>query len=686
MSIVNGLGDHDTTLNERKQGPEADLVAWVMSRVDQWRDARDQAYQELWGEYYRLWRGRHIAADKSRASERSKLVSPALAQALEMSVAEMEEAVFGRENWVDLLPDLEPDEEGNLVSVPTGRLQQQLLQDLDKDNVPAAVADAFLNGGLFGTLAAKIVVEVKQERTIVTSQDPLTGVTNQTVDTAPYVCVKALPIPADELIVDPEATCTDEMLGVVHECTKSRAWLLQQPFGAKYAGGAGSRNADFDWKPERKDPEDLVKVNPNAVLVTEYHGLVPLRLLEAGNAPAVEEDPLAEAEVKPEGQETATGDFEGDGPMIEAIVTIFDKHFLARAVRNPFLMGDRSIVAAPFERVPGRFWGRGVMEKGYNPQKGLDAELRARMDALALITNPMVAADQTSLPRGFDLRVYPGKVWLTNGAPKESLMPFSFPGLDQASFAQTAEMERMVQMGTGAMDSATPIEANRRNETLGGTSMIASTFVKRTKRALRNINKSFLEPLVQRILWRRQQYDATRYPAGLKFRIAGTLGIVARELEQSQLTQLLSLVPPGSATQRVIIKAIFDNSNSPYKAELEAALEQDAQPDPMQQKLSELQMQAAEAEIMNKQLENSTLAVKMRLTEADTMLRMAQIQTELSKPGVASAELQAEFARLQIELGELAEFSRQNDITTFKAVADANKPQGAQGNGRARNS
>lgn len=677
MSIVDGLGEYASTPNANERSPDADLVAWVMSRVDQWRDARDQAYQVLWGEYYRLWRGRHIADDKTRASERSKLVSPALAQALEMSVAEMEEAIFGRENWVDILPDMVDGQPQDL-----GHLQAQLIQDLDHDSVPPAIADCLLNGGLFGTLGAKVIVEKKMERKILITQDPTTGEASTSVQETPYVCVKAIAIPADELIVDPEATTVAEMLGIVHECSKSRAWLLQQPFGVKYAGNAGARTSDINWKPERKDPEDLVKVNPDAVLVTEYHGLIPLRLLEQGREkPAVQVDPLAEAEIGA-GAAEETEDFDGDGPMIEAIVTIFDKHYLGRAVRNPFLMKDRSIIAAPFERVPGRFWGRGVMEKGYNPQKGLDAELRARMDALALITNPMVALDQTALPRGFDLRVYPGKAWLTNGSPKESIMPFAFPGLDQASFAQTAEMERMVQMGTGSMDSATPLEGNRRNETLGGTSMIASTFVKRTKRALRNINKAFIEPLVQAILWRRQQYDTQRYPTSLRFRIAGTLGIVARELEQSQLTQLLSLVQPGSAVQRVIVKAIFDNSNSPYKSDLEAALEQDAQPDPSQAKLMELQMAAAEADIMNKQLENATLATKMRLVEADTMLRMAQIQTELQKPGAESSKLQTEMARLQIEIGELAEFSRQNDIATFKAVADANKPQGAAGNGR----
>jgi hypothetical protein len=666
LSIIDGIGDFDTTPNEKnKADPKQALVDWCMSRVIPWRDARDQAYKALWGEYYRLWRGRHIAEDKTRSTERSKLVSPALAQALEMTVAELEEATFGRDAWIDILGN--PEEELNAAI-----MQRQLLDDLDHDRVPTAIADCYLNGGLYGTLAGKVVVELKTERVIQTTQDE-SGMTSTEVKEVPYVCTKVIPIPPDELIPDPDATDVDEGLAIVHECFKSRSWLLSQPYGREYANmSSWAKSDDLNFHPEKKDPEDLVRMNPNSVRITEWHGLVPKRLLEqaAGTVKSpFADDPLAEALAEEEEEPLALDGEE----MVEAIVTIFDEHFVGRAIENPFLMKDRSIIACAFERVPGRFWGRGVMEKGYNPQKGLDAELRSRMDALALITNPMVAADQTALPRGFDLRVYPGKVWMTNGAPKEALMPFNFPGLDQASFAQTAEMERMVQMGTGAMDSATPLEANRRNETLGGTSMIASTFVKRAKRALRNISKEFTEKAIQKIVWRRQQYDPSRYPGTLRFRIIGSLGIVARELEQAQLVQLLSLVEPKSATQRVIIKAIFDNSNSPYKVELEQALEQDAQPDPMEQKMQEAQIQAIELDLMNKNLENATLATKLREIEANTLLKMAQLQTELSKPGVEQSKIQTEIARLQIEIGELAEFARQNDIAAMKALAQAAK-------------
>ena len=64
------------------------------------------------------------------------------------------------------------------------------------------------------------------------------------------------------------------------------------------------------------------------------------------------------------------------------------------------MMQDRPVVAFPWDVVPSMFWGRGVCEKGYNSQKALDTELRARIDALALTIHPMLAIDATRLPRG----------------------------------------------------------------------------------------------------------------------------------------------------------------------------------------------------------------------------------------------------------------------------------------------
>jgi hypothetical protein len=628
------------------------LIEWVMKYTDDWREKRDQAFQDLNNEYYRLYRGRWIKNDKDKSSQRSRIVTPALSQALDMTIAELEEAMFGREQWVDFLDDAgDPDQQDILG------LRRTFIEDLARDNVPSSIAQCLLNGGLWGTLAGKVAVEEHVEKTLIPAQ----GEEKARVSEEPGVRIPVVPIPWNELITDPEVADADEGLATIHEVRKSRAWLRTQPWGKEYADRSTQvTNDNPSQLHETGDREEMVRAErENTVKITEWHGLVPSRLLVKPR----KDDPLTAAIA------TAADPSEDTDTLVEAIVTIADGKKLLRAVANPFIMKDRSIVVAAFEKIPGRLHGRGVMEKGYNAQKALDAEVRTRIDVMALVSNPMMGADNTALPRGFDMRVRPGKVWLTNGPPGQALAPISFPGLDPNSFNQSSEMERMVQMGTGAMDSATPLKENRRNETAGGTSMIAGGFVKRAKRSLANINREFVEPIIQKILWRRMQYDPARYPADLKFRVVGTLGIVARELEQNQLQSAAAIAPQGSPVQLTLLKAFFDNTSSPHKAELLQAVDQMLAPPPPEEQ--EMARQAQQLELAKLRGEVLQTAADTKQKEAMAVLNIAKAQSEMQEQGVKNVELELEFQRLMKEFGELREFSRQNDIALLKALQPA---------------
>ena len=83
------------------------LQSWVMSKVDEWENHYCSNYEERHKEYYRLWRGEWAKSDKENQSERSRIISPALQQAVESSVAEIEEATFGRGNFFDIRDDIQ---------------------------------------------------------------------------------------------------------------------------------------------------------------------------------------------------------------------------------------------------------------------------------------------------------------------------------------------------------------------------------------------------------------------------------------------------------------------------------------------------------------------------------------------------------------------------------------------------
>lgn len=115
-------------------------------------------------------------------------------------------------------------------------------------------------------------------------------------------------------------------------------------------------------------------------------------------------------------------DYEDD-ELVESVVVIANDHIVLKAAENPYLMEDRPFVAFQLDRVPNKFWGRGVAEKGYNPQKALDAELRARIDALALTTHPMLGVDATRLPRVSSSRSKPVRQFLQTVIPGQPCSP-----------------------------------------------------------------------------------------------------------------------------------------------------------------------------------------------------------------------------------------------------------------------
>src|SRR5690349_10604575 len=86
------------------------LTSWVMTRIRLWRDHRRSNYETLWDTYERLWRGMWAAEDKNKKSERSTLVTPGLAEAVENIVAEVEEALFGRGDSFDIKAKFKSDE------------------------------------------------------------------------------------------------------------------------------------------------------------------------------------------------------------------------------------------------------------------------------------------------------------------------------------------------------------------------------------------------------------------------------------------------------------------------------------------------------------------------------------------------------------------------------------------------
>jgi hypothetical protein len=193
---------------------------------------------------------------------------------------------------------------------------------------------------------------------------------------------------------------------------------------------------------------------------------------------------------------------------------------------------------------------------------------------------------------GQKLQIQPGKQILTNGNPQEILHPFRFGDLPQSSFMETDSLSKMVQMATGAVDSAGIAGQINGEATAAGISMSLGAIIKRQKRTLINFQESFLIPFVRKSAWRYMQFDPEHFPVqDYDFVVTSSLGIMAREYEVSQLTQLLQTMPPDSPLYSSLLQSIIDNMNLSNREALIAQLQEAAKPNEQQMQMQQMQMQ-----------------------------------------------------------------------------------------------
>ena len=638
-------------LERRTAQPGAQLVSWLVGKVQPWRDHRNRNYLTAWTEYWRLWRGQWDPADRNRQSERSRLIAPALSQAIEMAVAEVEEAVLSKEVWFDIADDIRDDDK-----LDATLMRDQLREDMDEVEVRDKISEACLVAGIFGTGTLKVNTEVRGIEGLRRNE----AGELVTVD-GERVVVSYESYRPDQVIPDPAGRTVNEMMGIALEHKRPTHAIYELIERGIYRDDAapllGGQHLPRENENALSLEERLTPSESDVTTVIEYHGKVPAKyLLELQQTKDVlDEIVLMEAQKA------------SDEVMVEAIVTYANDNVLLRAIPNPFVLKDRTVICFPWEQVPGRFWGRGVAEKGYNPQKALDAELRARSDALGFVSAPMLGLDAGRIPRGFRPEVKPGKVWLTNGPPDEILRPVQIGALEPNTFNQTQELTQMVQMGTGAFDTATAL---RGSTTSGGNaanagSMLMGAFVKRSKRAIQNVSRKLLEPLIRKTALRYLQFDPVRYPfTDFTFHVKATLGVIAREMEQVNLTQLIGMLPDeGINTKLEAAKGFIELSSVINKADIMKAIESDKQQAAQsQQQQQELERQKAdqEAKLAEIAMEGETLANQKTIAEIRRLLAQAESEERLVDVKEVMAILERQ--RIGIQESEIEQFDRQNDL------------------------
>jgi hypothetical protein len=600
---------------------EMEITSWVMSRCENWRNQRDENYLESWKEYERLWRGIWAGEDATRDSERSKIVTPALQQAIETSVAEIEEAIFGRgEKFFDIIDDRA---DNNKIDVE--EIKNQMVEDFKKEKVRKSVSDIVLLGAVYGTGIGEITIAEKTELRPAMRPIVEMGVAAIGVEEVPRFVVGLKPINPKNFLIDPNATSIEDALGcAIEEYVSIHSVVAGMEAGVyKKVENLGPAAVEDDLEPVQED----IEYQQDKVKLLRYYGLIPKFMLEEDGEKIMELFSKKQEEFGSEAAEYTE--------LVEAIIVIANDEHLLKAEQSPYMMEDRPVVAFQYDSMPNRFWGRGIAEKGYNCQKAIDAQIRSHLDSLALTTVPMMGIDATRLPRGAKFEVRPGKTILTNGNPAEILQPFKFGNTDPGNLATANQFMQMLLMATGTVDSA-QLNAGTTGD-MAGMSPALSAIIKKNKRTLVNFQEQFLIPFVTKSAYRFMQFDPERYPAqDFIFVPSSNLGIIAREYEQMQFMNLLKTLGPDSPVVPIVMKSIIENSGLADREKLAAQLDQAMQPTPEQSQIQQvqLQLQLAQAQAQVKQLEASA---QKDQAEAAKAVVEAQMMPEETRAKVLSA-------------------------------------------------
>ena len=621
--------DAFTSEEDHQAQNEKDLVSFVVDHCDKWRDWRDTNYQTKWDEYERIYYGIWAAEDRTRDSERSKIISPATRQAVDNRVAETMEGFAGSGKLFEISDDSQ-DQDPVDVEV----MQALLIEDTHNNAYLNNVSSIVKLAEIYGTGVGEILVKTELDRVPTTQNMPEQGIAEVGVTEREKVSVKIKPINPRNLLVDPNADSVDESLGVGVEEYVSYHQIIR--------GIASGVYRDVDVTPHFDD-EDLEAsqiesshYQDDKVKVIRYYGLVPRELLEGSG------------EVEQRAEELFPDDEEKSNlaDLVEAVIVIANDGILLKAERSPYMMEDRPIVIYRPEVRPGRFYGVGTVEKAYNMQKAIDAQLRSHMDSLALTTAPMMGIDATRLPRGMKFEVKPGKNILTNGNPAEILQPFKFGSTDASNYETAKGFEAMLLQATGTLDSSELVKsaASTAGQNNGmGMSLAMSAIVKKNKVAMASFQDDFIIPMVKKVAYRYMQFDPERYPMkDFKFTTMSSIGAIAREHEQQQLIGLLQTLGPNSPIVPLILKSIVATSGLLNKEQLMVQLDQMSQPNPEAQ---QMQMQAQQAQMQFLAAQTAELNARAQESLADAQEAQARAQKLMIEASLMEDKVKTDMIR-----------------------------------------
>lgn len=216
---------------------------------------------------------------------------------------------------------------------------------------------------------------------------------------------------------------------------------------------------------------------------------------------------------------------------------------LLRVVFNPFTPARIPYHAVPYELNPYSFFGVGVAENMEDTQLLMNGFMRMAVDNGVLSGNVILEINEDNLVPGQDFKLYPGKVFRTQGQLGQSIHSIDIK-------STTQELNMLFDKARQLADEATGIPSYSHGQggvqgigrTASGMQMLMGAAAQNIKAVVRNMDDYLLVPLARDLFAFNMQFEFDKEFIGDLHVVAhGTTSLMRNEVRSQKVLQFLQL-------------------------------------------------------------------------------------------------------------------------------------------------
>lgn len=331
-------------------------------------------------------------------------------------------------------------------------------------------------------------------------------------------------------------------------------------------------------------------------------------------------------------------DIDGDGEA-EAIVCTWVNDVIIQLRDNPFPDKQPPFIVVPFNSIPFSLYGESNAELLSDTQKIQTAIIRGLIDNMAMSNNGQKGVRNGALDEYNRVKFLNGENFEFNGTPND-FYDGHFNEFPSSTFNMLQMLNAEAESITGVKNFYQGMHSNSLGSTATATTAIMDSAAARRLNIVRNIAENMVKPILRKWL----AYDAEFLDEETQYRITNEefiwlkrddlgarididLAISTSEDNKataSELSFLLQTIGPSEDPnlRKMIIADICDLYKKPELAK--SIREYVPEPDPLAQRLQELQIQMLEAQIENERAKGGRAEIDSRLKEAKTKTELAK--------------------------------------------------------------